>query len=116
MRCVTITYEYEGDDMVWVANCEAFINAVGNDPGAAGFSYQVAVADDGITRVHWGRWNSDAVLRHVQAQEYFKTFDAKLRQMANGSLTTITGEMRDHTDDWHARAPDAAYPDPSLPE
>jgi hypothetical protein len=36
MRCITITYDYDGDDMVWVATCEAFINAVGNDPKAQG--------------------------------------------------------------------------------
>ncbi|GAA6180243.1 hypothetical protein NBRC116594_16810 [Shimia sp. NS0008-38b] len=100
MRSITITYDYDGDDMAWVGACEAFINAVGNDPQAQGFSYQVAVADNGLTRVHWGRWDSEATLRHVQAQEYFTTFAEKVRQFADGPPTTISADIRDHTANW----------------
>ena len=100
MRCITITYDYDGDDMVWVATCEAFINAVGSDPAAQGFSYQVAVADNGVTRVHWGRWDSDATLKHVQSQEYFATFAAKVKEFADGAPDAVVATLRDHTANW----------------
>lgn len=98
MRCITITYEYDGDDMVWLGACEAFINAVTHDPLAQGFSYQVAVADDEITRIHWGRWDNDAALKHVQSQDYFKTFVEKLEQLSEGRITRWVADVRDHTD------------------
>ncbi len=100
MRCITITYDYDGDDMVWVATCEAFINAVANDPKAQGFSYQVAVADNGVTRIHWGRWDSEATLKHVQSQEYFATFAAKVKEFADGAPDAVVATPRDHTGNW----------------
>ncbi|SMP17711.1 hypothetical protein [Shimia sagamensis] len=100
MRCITITYDYDGDDMVWVATCEAFINAVGNDPAAQGFSYQVAVADNGVTRIHWGRWDSEATLKHVQSQEYFATFAARVKEFADGAPNAVVATPRDHTSNW----------------
>lgn len=88
MRCITITYEYSGDDAPWRAAIDDFINAVNSDGAIDGiFSYQVAVADNGTTRIHWGRWDSAETLAHVQSQEYFKTFAARLKAMAGDSLS-----------------------------
>jgi len=53
MRGITITYKYNGDEAEWQSAIQTFVNAINNDPGAAGrFTYQVAVADDSETRMH----------------------------------------------------------------
>ncbi|MFW8635004.1 hypothetical protein [Cribrihabitans pelagius] len=59
MRGITITYAYSGDEDAWRQATSEFIAAIDADPAAAGkFTYQVAVADDGETRIHWGRWDT----------------------------------------------------------
>ena len=64
MRGITITYKYDGPEEAWRDLTGAFIAAIDADPAVAGkFTYQVMTADDGITRVHWGRWDSDETLK-----------------------------------------------------
>jgi quinol monooxygenase YgiN len=60
----------------------------------------VAVADNGVTRVHWGRWDSEATLKHVQSQEYFATFAAKVKEFADGPPEAVVATPRDHTGNW----------------
>ncbi len=100
MRTITITYDYDGDEQAWTGTCEAFINAVSSDPDAQGFSYQVAVADNGVSRVHWGRWDSADTLAHVQGQDYFKSFAERVRAFAGGPPNVVVAEVRDHTTNW----------------
>lgn len=100
MRTITITYAYHGDEQAWTETCEAFINAVANDPDAEGFAYQVAVADDGVSRVHWGRWDSASTLAHVQAQAYFQSFSERVRAFAGGPPNVVVADIRDHTSNW----------------
>ena len=90
MRGITITYQYDGDEQVWRAAIDGFIGALNNDPVVSDkFSYQVSVADDGKTRIHWGRWDSAETLAHVQAQGYFKTFAAQVGEFSGGP--TVVG-------------------------
>ncbi len=73
MRGITITYDYDGPEQAWTSLTGAFIDALDADAALNGrFSYQVAVADNGKTRVHWGRWDSAETLAQVQAQDYLR--------------------------------------------
>ncbi len=101
MRGITITYEYSGDENQWREVMDRFIAAIDNDPRAAGkFTYQVAVADDGRTRFHWGRWDSADTLAHVQSQEYFKEFAGKVREFAGGSPSATGHDISTKTVGW----------------
>ncbi len=101
MRCITISYQYDGDEAVWRAAIEGFIGALNGDTAIAGkFNYQVCVADDGKTRIHWGRWDSGETLAHVQAQEYFKTFAALVGGFSGGGpIATVTNVIA-RTESW----------------
>ncbi|WP_170333859.1 hypothetical protein [Ruegeria arenilitoris] len=101
MRGITITYSYEGNESAWTDATAAFISAINSDPAAAGkFTYQVAVADDGTTRFHWGRWDSAETLAHVQAQPYFKEFAAKVREFAGGAPHATGHDIFAKTGGW----------------
>ena len=85
MRGITVTYSYDGDEAAWRQVISDFLQAVAEDSRLAGrFLYQVAVADDGKTRFHWGRWDSPETLAHLQAQPFFATFAARIREFAGG--------------------------------
>lgn len=101
MRGITITYRYDGDEADWQTTTDAFIAAIDADPQASGkFTYQVAVADDGVSRFHWGRWDSAETLAHVQAQPYFKTFAAKVRAFADGAPNATGHDIKAKTNGW----------------
>ncbi len=101
MRGITITYEYSGNEDDWTAATGAFIAAINADPDASGkFTYQVAVADDGKTRFHWGRWDSAETLAHVQAQPYFKEFAGKVRDFAGGAPSATGHDISAKTSGW----------------
>lgn len=101
MRGITITYKYAGDEAVWHNAISTFMSAIDDDPAIAGkFTYQVAVADDGETRIHWGRWDSAETLAHLQAQDYFKTFAAKVRNFAGGAPSATGHDIVGRTKGW----------------
>ncbi len=101
MRGITITYSYSGDEAAWTRATSDFIDAIDSDPAVAGkFTYQVAVADDGETRIHWGRWDNAETLAHVQSQDYFKTFAAKVRDFAGGAPTAIGHDVKNSSAGW----------------
>lgn len=101
MRGITITYAYDGDEENWREVTKVFIAAIDADPVAAGkFTYQVAVADDGKTRFHWGRWDSAETLAHVQSQPYFKEFAAKVREFAGGAPNATGHDIVHKTGGW----------------
>ena len=101
MRGITITYAYDGDETDWQQATGAFIAAINADPAVAGkFTYQVAVADDGQSRFHWGRWDNAETLAHVQSQAYFKTFAAKVREFADGVLSATGHDITGKTAGW----------------
>ncbi|WP_299348270.1 hypothetical protein [uncultured Shimia sp.] len=101
MRSITITYEYAGPDAPWRALVESFIAALDSDDGIPGsFSYQVAVADNGTTRIHWGRWDSAETLAHVQAQDYFKSFAGALKDLAGDTLSPTGTNVMARTANW----------------
>ncbi len=101
MRSITITYEYSGDDAPWRAAIDGFITALNDDAKIPGtFSYQVAVADNGATRIHWGRWDNADTLAHVQSQDYFKTFAGLLKGMAGDTLSPTGTDVVTRTANW----------------
>ncbi|MEP2531135.1 hypothetical protein [Shimia sp.] len=100
MRSITITYQYDGDELVWQQAIDGFVNALDADPDAARFSYQVAVADDGVTRIHWGRWDTPETLEHVHAQAYFKTFAAKVTEFSGGARNVTGADIKTRTANW----------------
>lgn len=101
MRGITITYQYTGDEAEWKATIAAFVAAINADPRAKGrFTYQVAVADDGKTRIHWGRWDDAETLAHVQAQSYFKSFAPKVKDFAKGELSATAHDILEKTSGW----------------
>lgn len=101
MRGITITYQYDGDEAEWKAAINTFIAAIDNDPAAAGkFTYQVAVADDGVTRYHWGRWDSAETLAHVQSQPYFQAFAPKVKDFAGETLNAVGHDITLKSGGW----------------
>jgi hypothetical protein len=100
MRSITITYEYAGEQGPWQDAIDAFIDALNADPKAVRFSYQVAVADNGTTRIHWGRWDTPETLAHVQSQEYFATFAAKVREFSGGTPVNTGADIAARTGNW----------------
>lgn len=101
MRGITITYEYDGDEQAWRAAMQTFISAIDDDPAVAGkFNYQVAVADDGKTRIHWGRWDSAETLTHVQSQDYFKSFAGEVQEFAGGVPQNTGADVALKTTGW----------------
>ncbi|MBD3664601.1 hypothetical protein [Sulfitobacter aestuariivivens] len=101
MRGITITYSYDGDEAIWRSAIAAFITAIEADPDIAGkFVYQVAVADDGKTRIHWGRWDSTDTLTHLQSQPYFKTFASSIKDFAGGPPTATGHDVTQKTTGW----------------
>ncbi len=101
MRTITITYEYDGPEEAWKAATSAFIEAVSADADVAGkFTYQVATADDGKSRVHWGRWDTPDTLATVQSRDYFKTFAARVGEFASGAQIAMQSNVANKTSGW----------------
>ena len=101
MRGITITYEYGGPEEAWTEAMQRFISAIDADPDVAGkFTYQVAVADDGKTRIHWGRWDTQETLKTVQSRAYFSTFADAVRSLAGGPPNTIGADVMLKTNGW----------------
>ncbi len=101
MRCITITYDYDGPEEAWTSLTGAFLAALDADKALAGkFTYQIAVADNGKSRVHWGRWDSEETLAKVQSQAYFKVFAAGLRELASDPPTTLGANVAGKTAGW----------------
>ncbi len=87
MDGISIRYSYGGDETVWRAAVDAFMEAVDADAEVRGkFSYAVSVAGDGVTRSHTGRWDSDATLKILQSRDYFKNFSKAIQGFADGTL------------------------------
>lgn len=101
MRSITITYQYDGPEADWRETVETFVAAVNADNRISGrFVYQIAVADDGITRIHWGRWDTPETLKTMQGSDYFKTFAAKLHAIAGDSLKNTGADVALRTEGW----------------
>jgi len=101
MRGITITYEYDGPEAAWTEAMQSFISAIDADPEVAGkFTYQVAVADDGKTRIHWGRWDSQETLKTVQSRDYFSVFAATVRSLAGGPPKNVGADVVLKTGGW----------------
>lgn len=82
-----IEYAYDGDEEVWRETIETFLGQVDDDPVLReGFSYHVYLRPDGISRVHVPVWRDEAVLEHLRAQPFFKTFSEKINELAGDSL------------------------------
>ncbi len=83
---ILIQYNYDGDEGEWMTAVEAFVGAVDADPALRGkFSYRVNIAGDGVGRAHVGRWDAEETLAHLQAQDFFKRFAAKVSEFAGGA-------------------------------
>lgn len=93
MRGITITYDYSGGEQPWHDAINAFISALNADPKAQAFTYQVSTADNGTSRIHWGRWDSAETLAHVQSQDYFKSFAAKVGEFSGGTHKPVPADL-----------------------
>lgn len=101
MRSITIRYRYDGPEDPWRETIAAFIAALDSDPEVTGrFTYQVAVADDGVGRIHWGRWDTKETLATMQSRDYFKTFAAKVKEFAGGQPESVAAEVGFKTKGW----------------
>ncbi len=82
---ILIQYDYDGDEGPWLAAVEDFVTAIDGDEELRGkFSYRVNIAADGVRRVHVGQWDSDETLSHLQSQDFFKQFAAKVGEFSGG--------------------------------
>lgn len=101
MRCITITYAYDGPENDWRELVGGFVGALNADADIAGkFTYQVATGDDGVGRVHWGRWDSAETLKTMQSRDYFKAFAAGLRDLIGGPPETFGADVQMKTEGW----------------
>lgn len=101
MRGITITYKYSGPEDAWREAMETFITAINADSDVAGkFTYQMSVADDGETRIHWGRWDSQETLKTVQSRAYFSEFASKVRSFAGGQPANTGADVHFKTAGW----------------
>ncbi len=101
MRGITIMYEYDGPEDRWEKVVGDFLAAIDADAEVAGkFTYQVARADDGRTRIHWGRWDSPETLARMQSTAYFKTFAADLKELAGGPPKNVAADVFAKTTGW----------------
>jgi hypothetical protein len=83
---ILIQYDYDGDEGSWMAAVEEFVGAVDADPALRGkFAYRFNIAADGVGRVHVGRWDGEETLAHLQSQDFFKRFAAKVGEFAGGA-------------------------------
>ena len=86
MPGILIEYDYSGDEAAWQNAVNAFVENIEGDTRLTGrFSYQVNVKKDGIGRVHYGQWDNEDTLAHLQSQPWFKDFAAKVRDFAGGA-------------------------------
>ncbi len=86
MYGILIKYDYDGDEGQWMKAVEEFVAAVDADPALRGkFAYRVNIAADGVGRVHVGSWDGVETLAHLQAQDFFKRFAAKVGEFAGGA-------------------------------
>src|SRR5690606_1792627 len=100
-RGITISYKYSGPEETWLAAVDEFIQALDGDPEVSGkFNYQVAVADDQVTRIHWGRWDSEVTLDTVQSRDYFKQFARRILDLAGGQPQNVGAQMLSSTRGW----------------
>jgi hypothetical protein len=98
MYGITIVYEYSGDEAAWKKATSDFIAAIDSDKEIAGrLHYRVNKARDGNRRVHWGWWDSPETVAKMQSRDYFKTFSAKVREMAGGTLSSTQIVRHDQT-------------------
>lgn len=101
MRSITIRYRYDGPEEKWREVIGDFIAALDADPDVSDkFDYQVSVADDGVSRIHWGRWDSQDTLRKMQSSDYFKTFAERLKELAGGPPETVATDVALKTSGW----------------
>ena len=101
MRSITISYRYAGPEEPWRAAIEDFVAAIDADADVAGrFTYRVAVADDGETRIHWGRWDDKTTLETLQSRDYFKTFAGRVREFSGGAPDNTAADVAIRTGGW----------------
>ncbi len=101
MRSITMRYEYSGPEDEWRAVVGAFIETIDADADVAGkLTCQVAVADDGKSRIHLGRWSSQETLRTMQLREYFARFSDGLRRLIGGQPSNTSTEVVMKTTGW----------------
>ena len=91
MDGIVIRYSYDGDEAAWQRAVDAFLAAIAADPQVQGrFRYVVTIATDGATdgvsRTHIGRWDSDEILKTLQARDYFAAFSETIRGFAGDTL------------------------------
>ena len=101
MRTITIWYKYHGPEENWRKVVGDFIAAIDGDPEIAGkLTYQVTIADDGETRIHWGRWDSQETLRVMQSRDYFKAFAQRVKEFAGGQPNSMSSDVVLKTGGW----------------
>jgi len=101
MRTITIRYKYSGPEDAWNSAMSDFISSIDGDEAVAGkFTYQVSTADDGESRIHWGRWDSDETLKALQSTEYFKAFAEKVKEFSGGPPDNIAANVKHKTGGW----------------
>ena len=101
MRCTPIPYDDDGPEETWVGLTGAYLAALGADQALTGKStYQIAVADNGTSRVRWELWNSAETLAAMQGQDHFKVFAAGLRDLAREPPVTLGADVTEKTAGW----------------
>ena len=89
MGGLLIEYEYSGDEAPWTAAIEAFLQGIAADPKLAlSFRYHAFVKEDGKGRVHVPSWDSEETLKHLQSQDFFKTFANAVQGFGGSTLRT----------------------------
>jgi hypothetical protein len=82
-----IEYSYSGDEGTWRRTIETFFTNIAADPQiSSGFTYQVFVREDGVSRIHVPVWRDQETLDRLQAQPFFKEFAEAVKDFAGDTL------------------------------
>ena len=90
MDGIVIRYSYDGDEAEWQRVIDGFLAAIAADADVQGrFRYVVTVRNDGVSRTHIGRWDSEETLTTLQGRDYFATFSEAIQGFAGDTLEAI---------------------------
>ena len=91
MDGIVIRYVFDGsgdgDEAAWQRAVDTFLAAIAADAEVQGrFRYVVTVGNDGVSRTHIGRWDTDETLKTLQGRDYFATFSEAVQGFAGDTL------------------------------
>jgi hypothetical protein len=95
MKYFMIKYQFKnGTTEDWHREVARFISALDGDPDLKGrISYHCMKNRDDQNYYHLAAAADDQAIKTLQSREFFKTYQAKTRQVADGEVTVTAVEL-----------------------